>query len=256
MSYPEVPKDDPKFLRNVFIGILLIVLIMVAAAYSRASEARYVEDLAPRFNGRTEVRLWDGTRADIINNVAAIEVDWAPKWAEGIGQALYYAQLTGKKPILVLLAVRGQNERHIYRAQTAGARAGVTVLVEWVQAPRRPDPRRPDRDDGGGVDIRVGPLDIVIEGTRPATSRAGKPIRAYMIEEGGQYLTLGIGDIRSWGPQLGAEIFTSLEKAKALQKTAMGRGRRSVIKAFLLLPVQLKDDETAFRQPLLKEVAP
>jgi hypothetical protein len=30
--------------------------------------------------------------------VYAIEVDFAKKWAESVGQALYYAEMTGKKP--------------------------------------------------------------------------------------------------------------------------------------------------------------
>ena len=33
----------------------------------------------------------------------AVEFDFAEKWAEAVGQALYYALKTGKKPAVVLI---------------------------------------------------------------------------------------------------------------------------------------------------------
>ena len=38
-----------------------------------------------------------GGRADCLSDEHAIEVDRSGKWAESIGQALYYAQQTGKR---------------------------------------------------------------------------------------------------------------------------------------------------------------
>ena len=45
----------------------------------------------------------DGTRCDILTDTHAIEVDFADKWAEAIGQSLNYAMQTGKKAGIVLV---------------------------------------------------------------------------------------------------------------------------------------------------------
>ena len=50
-----------------------------------------------------ERRLWDSTRVDILTDDLAIEVDWAYKYAEGIGQSLLYRVRTNRKPGVCLL---------------------------------------------------------------------------------------------------------------------------------------------------------
>ena len=53
--------------------------------------------------GSKEVILWDMTRVDCMTKDYAIEFDFAKKWAEAIGQSLYYSKLTGKSPAIVLI---------------------------------------------------------------------------------------------------------------------------------------------------------
>ena len=50
------------------------------------SESFYQELYAKKLGGRTEVTMPDGTRCDILTDTHAIEVDFAVKWAETIGQ--------------------------------------------------------------------------------------------------------------------------------------------------------------------------
>jgi len=45
----------------------------------------------------------DRTRADCITATQAIEFDFGKKWAESLGQALYYALQTGKQAGIVLI---------------------------------------------------------------------------------------------------------------------------------------------------------
>ncbi|QXD24577.1 hypothetical protein F7C95_01340 [Opitutia bacterium ISCC 51] len=55
--------------------------------------------------------LEDRTRCDIVTATHAIEVDFADKWAEAIGQSLNYAMQTGKKAgIVLVLKDRGDEE--------------------------------------------------------------------------------------------------------------------------------------------------
>lgn len=99
-------------------------------------ENGHSDRLAPKYAAEREVRLQDGSRVDLLNDEYAIEVDWCTglKWAEGCGQALLYAELTGKKPALLLL-YKGTpaNQRCLWRARTVCARAGIRVFVEEVE---------------------------------------------------------------------------------------------------------------------------
>jgi hypothetical protein len=69
------------------------------------------------FVGR-ERRLWDDTRVDLMTDQWAVEVDWAPKWAEAVGQCQWYALTTYKQPGIVLLVKDFTTEaKHIYRCK-------------------------------------------------------------------------------------------------------------------------------------------
>jgi hypothetical protein len=58
-----------------------------------------------------EHRLADGARIDCLNAEYAIEVDYVDHWAESIGQALYYASATKRKPGIILLCPSSTDER-------------------------------------------------------------------------------------------------------------------------------------------------
>jgi hypothetical protein len=66
-------------------------------------------------HGQAEVHLPDGTRADCITETHAIEFDFGHKWAEAIGQALYYGLQTGKAPGVVLILDGEKDYRHWLR---------------------------------------------------------------------------------------------------------------------------------------------
>lgn len=73
------------------------------------------------------------SRADMRGGGRIYEIDWAPKWAEGVGQAAWYSAATGDEPVLVLLVTdRRQEARHLYRAAAACARVGVRLEIEEV----------------------------------------------------------------------------------------------------------------------------
>lgn len=87
-------------------------------------------DIAAARGLQAEVRLWDNSRADMLGQEEVFEVEWAAKWAEGVGQSSWYASATGKKPVLLLLVVDARREeRHIYRAAAACASASVRLEV-------------------------------------------------------------------------------------------------------------------------------
>ena len=66
-------------------------------------ESYYVNQWCTPDFGRKEAVLWDMTRVDCLAKDYAIEFDFAKKWAESVGQSLYYSKMTGKAPAVVLI---------------------------------------------------------------------------------------------------------------------------------------------------------
>ena len=56
----------------------------------------------------------------------------APKWAESVGQSLYYAERTGKLPGVVLIMEHENDERYATRLDTLARRYNIKV---WRVAP-------------------------------------------------------------------------------------------------------------------------
>ncbi len=84
--------------------VSLLSLITIAPACAHCYPEKIYQSYWCKINnGQTEVSLYDKTRVDCITEDYAIEFDFANKWAESVGQALYYAFCTGKKPGIVLI---------------------------------------------------------------------------------------------------------------------------------------------------------
>lgn len=80
-------------------------------------EAYYVSQWCSEDFGKQEFVLWDGTRVDCLAKDYAIEFDFAKKWAESVGQALYYAKMTGKKPAVVLILEDLSDYKYVKRIE-------------------------------------------------------------------------------------------------------------------------------------------
>ena len=97
-----------------YILTLAIVLFFVAPAQARHLhfEKYYQERWCKAHGGKMEVVLPDRTRCDCITSTHAIEFDFGSKWAEAIGQALYYSIQTGKKPGIVLILEKKSDSKY------------------------------------------------------------------------------------------------------------------------------------------------
>jgi len=67
--------------------------------------------------GQTEVVFEDRTRCDILTETHAIEVDFADKWAEAVGQAAHYATLTGKRAGILLIIEDASDFKYLLRLE-------------------------------------------------------------------------------------------------------------------------------------------
>lgn len=95
--------------------------------------------------GKTEYILDDKTRIDCLTENYAVEMDFANKWAESIGQSLYYAARTEKMPGVVLIVEDYQKDsKYLKRLLTVAKPYNIIVwMVEpndvgkWKQKPIR-----------------------------------------------------------------------------------------------------------------------
>ena len=80
-------------------------------------ESYYVNQWCTSDFGRKEAVLWDMTRVDCLARDYAVEFDFAKKWAESVGQALYYAKMTGKKPAITLILTSPADYKYVKRVE-------------------------------------------------------------------------------------------------------------------------------------------
>jgi len=85
------------------LAIILTGLILSSSLAAEKPERYYQQQWCDMVNGTAEVTLADRTRVDCLTRYHAIEFDFGRKWAEAIGQALGYADMTGKLPGIVLI---------------------------------------------------------------------------------------------------------------------------------------------------------
>lgn len=97
-------------------------------------EREYQNAWCAEVGGETEVVLDDGTRVDCLTDEYAVEVDFAPKWAEAVGQSLYYAEKTGRRPGVLLILEKNTDERYLRRLQTLADRYQIDV---WETRPQK-----------------------------------------------------------------------------------------------------------------------
>ena len=106
-------------IKNTLTALLLVLSLVTSLSAARLNpEAYYQELAAKKYNGETEVVLPDGTRCDIVTETHAIEVDFAGKWAEAIGQSLNYSFQLNKKAGILLILESPKDERHLIRVQS------------------------------------------------------------------------------------------------------------------------------------------
>lgn len=117
----------------------LILLLAFIFLFSGAAEAKrlhqektYQAVWCKANNGRTEVVLNDKVRVDCLTKTHAIEFDFANKWAESVGQSLYYGLQTKKKPGVVLILENPRREaRYLRRLKRVAKRKGIDVWVMY-----------------------------------------------------------------------------------------------------------------------------
>ena len=105
--------------RYIFI-ILGVTVLLSSPAWAKHIhlEKYYQEKWCAEKSGKVEVVLPDSTRCDCLTKSHAIEFDFGPKWAESIGQSLYYSIQTGNKAGIALILEKPSDYKYWIRLNT------------------------------------------------------------------------------------------------------------------------------------------
>ena len=83
-------------------------------------------------SGLTEYILDDKTRIDCLTATHAVEFDFASKWAESIGQSLYYGLKTQKTPGIVLIIENPEKDgKYVKRLEQVANKFGITYWLMY-----------------------------------------------------------------------------------------------------------------------------
>ena len=112
--------------------ISLAIYILLAFSSSAHAEHIYKEKEYQKYwcdvvNGISEYVLSDSTKVDCLTDEYAIEFDFAEKWAEAIGQSLHYAEMTNRKPGIVLILEYPADERFRERVEQIAEKNNIKV---------------------------------------------------------------------------------------------------------------------------------
>ena len=120
--------------------IKTLFLFLIIASFPAMAEAHiypekyYQNEWCSTWHGVQEVILADKTRADCVTKNYAVEFDFAAKWAESIGQALYYAKMTGKKPAVILIIEKPSDFKHYKKAEKITGELGIKLW--YMKSPK------------------------------------------------------------------------------------------------------------------------
>ena len=117
------------FVLSILILLAVGYLYLNEAPHKKHKEKYYQTQLCNELGGAMEQSLLDRSRVDCLTDEYAIEVDFARKWAESVGQSLYYALMTEKKPAVGLI-VRdsAKDERRMKRLKVLAEKYHIKIF--------------------------------------------------------------------------------------------------------------------------------
>lgn len=124
--------------RMAVVALAALVVLTSCALPAQArhlhKERIYQDAWCAAQGGMLEVRLPGGLRIDCETATHAVEVDFASKWAEAVGQCLAYAGATGKHPGILLILEHPSDSRYLDKLRQTIAVGGLPIDV-WTITP-------------------------------------------------------------------------------------------------------------------------
>ncbi len=126
---------------KAFLRVLAVLFFLFQTANAKHlyPEKYYQNEWCSKWHGRQEVKLIDDTRIDCETKNYVVEFDFAPKWAESIGQSLHYARMTGKKPAIILIIENFESFKYYNRIKPLCEQYGIAL---WYMKSPQYDPSK------------------------------------------------------------------------------------------------------------------
>lgn len=104
-------------------------LLVTSSLYAQ-TESDYIRMLGEYLGGELEESIPNG-RIDILTDQYAIEVEFAAKWKNSIGQALWYALNTQHQPAIILILESREDNRLAIMLESTLTYAGLEHVQVW-----------------------------------------------------------------------------------------------------------------------------
>lgn len=111
--------------------ILLFLTITCSTVFGQSTEwnenehADFIQQL---IGGQREHSVESG-RIDLLTDEYAFEIEWANKWKDSIGQAIWYGLQTNKKPGIILLLKSKEEYKYYIQLNSALTYANLTDRI-------------------------------------------------------------------------------------------------------------------------------
>jgi len=112
------------------IFVIFVLLTFSLEAKHLHKEKYYQQQFCKEMRGIQEYRLKDNSRVDCLTSEYAIEVDFAKKWTEAIGQSLYYSLMTGKKAGIYLIIESPKEYIYLNRLKKVAKKFNIEVWTK------------------------------------------------------------------------------------------------------------------------------
>lgn len=96
-------------------------------------ESFYQDAWCAERKGITEYQLPSRTRVDCLTETEAVEVDFANKWYEAVGQSLFYSLETGKQAAILLILEKSKDHIYLRRMQETIKYFNLPIVVYTVK---------------------------------------------------------------------------------------------------------------------------
>ncbi len=110
----------------------ILLSLVTLSCQAQTYESDFVKLIQKELGGEREVSITSGY-IDLLTREYAIEVEFANKWKQAIGQALWYGLQSNKKPGIVLIKKSAREHKYVVQLTTALQYGGLEHKVKiWV----------------------------------------------------------------------------------------------------------------------------
>ena len=118
----------------LFIILLLHTYYFQYAQVNNWNENQYADYIQTLMGGEREVSVQSG-RVDLLTPVVAYEIEWANKWKDAVGQAIWYSLQTERQPGIILILRKPKDYKYFIQLNSALVHANLHRKIQVLLFP-------------------------------------------------------------------------------------------------------------------------